>query len=477
MAACLVVRARWMMCLVFLLAPFKASSVVNFSLGGVPSGLQAGYFASLIFFLKLLLDGVTLGRITVSRDVMKTFSMLFLFAAVATLGAIVLPVIFRGVVEVYPLDLGLRDTDLTPLTPRTGNFTQTIYLIVNVILAAAVANLIVTRKDFMFAARAYVATSIFIVFMGIYQLMAHYGGFYYPYDVITNNPGYSQQFDQQLLGLKRYSSVFTEPSAAAHWLVGFIPFAIVAYLRGLFGRWLLWIILIASGCLLVATSTTGYAAAMLLLGYVGLRALLRSAHGAPMVSHRAIALGLSFVAAGVALIGLLWVSGVFDIVSSVLDKAIVTKLASESGERRLGGDAHAIWLMIQTGGLGVGWGGNKASSQLLRVASTTGVPGLIILGYFIIGLIRRNRAVVANPSSDSQLLNLVSAQGWAVAGMFLAALIAAGDPNALGFWIGLAMYVAVLVGTAEDRQSATRRSAVEHPIGAALPGGTDRPPA
>ena len=58
----------------------------------------------------------------------------------------------------------------------------------------------------------------------------------------------------------------------------------------------------------------------------------------------------------------------------------------------------------------------------------------------------------------------------------IAALIAAGDPNALGFWIGLAMYVAVLVGTTDDQQSATQRSAVEHPVGAALPGGIDRPP-
>jgi hypothetical protein len=450
MAICLVLRARWMMFLVFFLAPFKASSVVNFSLGGVPSGLQAGYFAALVFFVKLLLDGMTLGRIAISRDVLRLFSMLFFFAVFATLTAIVLPVLFRGSVEVYPLDLGLRDNDLTILTPRSGNFTQTVYLIVNVILAAALANLIVTGKDFMFAARAYVITSVFVIFMGIYQLLAHYGGFYYPYDVITNNPGYSQQFDQQILGLKRYSSVFTEPSAAAHWLVGFIPFAIVAYLRGLFGKWLLWVILIAAGCLVFATSTTGYAAAALLLGYVGIRALARSAHGVPVFSQRAVALGVAFLFAGVVALGWLWTSGIFELVSSVFDKAIITKLASESGVRRLGGDAHALWLMIETGGLGVGWGGNKASSQLMRVASTTGLMGLLIIAYFIVGLIRQNRRVQSLETRGSQLASLISANGWAVTGMFLAALIAAGDPNALGFWIGLAMYVAALAGAAKQ---------------------------
>ena len=441
------------MFLVIFLAPFKASSVINFSLGGVPSGLQAGYFAALVFFLKLLLDGMTLGRIKISRQVMRSFSLLFFFAGFATLTAILLPTLFRGTVEVYPLDLGLRDNDLTILTPRSGNFTQTIYLIVNVILAAALANLIVMGKDFMFAARAYLITSIFVIIMGIYQLLAHYGGFYYPYDVITNNPGYSQQFDQQLLGLKRYSSVFTEPSAAAHWLVGFIPFAIVVYLRGLFGAWLLWVILIAAGCLVLATSTTGYAAAALLLGYVAIRSLARSAHGAPVFSQRAVALGFTVVVAAAVAIGWLWASGIFELVASVFDRAVITKLASESGERRLGGDAHALWLMIETGGLGVGWGGNKASSQLLRVASTTGLLGIVILGYFVVGLIRQNRAVLVLETKNSQLAGLTAAHGWAVTGMFLAALIAAGDPNALGFWIGLALYVAALAGAADGQGS------------------------
>ncbi len=452
MAISLVLRARWMLCLVFLLAPFKASSVVNFSFGGVPSGLQAGYFAALVFFLKILLDSVTLGRMRVSREVVKSFSMLFLFACYATLTAIVLPVLFRGSVDVYPLDLGLRDNDLTPLTPRAGNITQTIYLIVNVTLAAAIANVIVTGKDYLFAARAYVATSVFIILMGIYQLLAHYGGFYYPYDVITNNPGYSQQFDQQLLGLKRYSSVFTEPSAAAHWLVGFLPFAIVAYLRGLFGTWLLWVIVLAAGCLLVATSTTGYAVAVMLMGYAGFRLLLRAAKGITKVSHRAFALALVFGTGITFVFGWMWFSGFFELVTAVLDKAVLTKLASASGERRLGGDAHAFWLLIETAGLGVGWGGNKASSQLLRVASTTGVLGMVIIGYFIVGLVRRNRSVRTSESAGTRMKDLVSAHGWAVVGMFLAALVAAGDPNALGFWIGLAMYVAAMVGAAEGER-------------------------
>jgi hypothetical protein len=192
----------------------------------------------------------------------------------------------------------------------------------------------------------------------------------------------------------------------------------------------------------------------LLLAYAGLRALGRSARGVPTISRRAVALGFSLALAGVAVIGWLWASGIFELVSSVLDRAIITKLASESGERRLGGDAHALWLMIETGGLGVGWGGNKASSQLLRVASTTGLMGLVILGYFVIGLIRRNRAVASLGKKNAQLTSLITAHGWAVTGMFLAALIAAGDPNALGFWIGLAMYVAVLAGAADQEETA-----------------------
>jgi hypothetical protein len=443
-ALCLLLPARWMLCLVFFLAPFKASSVLNFSLGGAPSGLQAGYFAALVFLLKVGLDAVVLGRLRYSREVLSIFSMLGLFVAYAAVSALLLPGVFAGTIDVYPITAGLREDDLRPLAYGPGNFTQTVYLAVNVLLAAALANSIVMGRDFLFASRAYIAATAFIIVMGLYQLAAHYLGFWYPYDIINNNPGYRQNYAQQVLDVKRFSSVFTEPSAAAHWLSGFVPFALVAYLRRAHGAWLMWVALAAAGCLLVATSTTGYAVALLLLGYVGYRAVLRLAGTSAVVSRRAARLAVVSALAVVGVGALIWASGILELVNAVMDKVVVTKLASESAARRLGGDAHAIDVFLSTFGLGTGWGSNRASSQLLRVASTVGIAGLVILFVFVLGLLRRHRtgraAIVDRGRQDA----LLAAHGWAVLGMFLAALVAAGDPNALGFWIGLAIYTALL---------------------------------
>lgn len=454
-ALCLLLPARWMLCLVFFLAPFKASSVLNFSLGGAPSGLQAGYFAALVFLLKVALDAVLLGRLRYSREVVSIYSMMGLFVAYAALTALLLPGLFAGTIDVYPITTGLREDDLRPLGYGPGNFTQTIYLAVNVLLAAALANSIVLSRDFLFASRAYIATTIFIIVMGLYQLGAHYLGFWYPYDVINNNPGYRQNFAQQVLDVKRFSSVFTEPSAAAHWLSGFIPFALVAYLRGVYGNWLMWVALVAMACLLVATSTTGYAVALLLLAYLGYRIFVGLAQATPLVSRRALRLSVVCMLAAAAVGFVAWASGILDLISAVMDKVVVTKMASESAARRLGGDSHAIAVFVDSYGLGTGWGSNRASSQLLRVLSTVGLAGLVILVSFFFGLLRRQRnrpsSIVGREVPDA----LLAAHGWAVMGMFLAALIAAGDPNALGFWIGLAIYTALLT----ERSEAARADA------------------
>jgi hypothetical protein len=443
-ALCLLLPARWMLCLVFFLAPFKASSVINFSLGGAPSGLQAGYFAALVFLLKVMLDAIVVGRLRYSRDVFSMYSMLGLFVGYAALSALLLPGLFAGTVDVYPITAGLREDDLRPLAYGPGNFTQTVYLAVNVLLAAALANTIALGRDFLFASRAYIATTVFIIVMGLYQLAAHYLGFWYPYDVINNNPGYRQNFAQQVLDVKRFSSVFTEPSAAAHWLSGFIPFALVAYLRGVHGPWLMWVALAAIGCLLVATSTTGYAVALVLLVYGGYRLVLRLARSTAIIPRRAARLTVVSLLAAAGLGFVVWASGILELVSAVMDQVVVTKLASESAARRLGGDAHAIDVFLATFGLGAGWGSNRASSQLLRVASTVGIAGLVILFAFVLSLLRRHRARPAALVGGARHEALLAAHGWAVLGMFLAALFAAGDPNALGFWIGLAMYTALL---------------------------------
>lgn len=455
-ALCLLLPARWMLCLVFFLAPFKASSVVNFSLGVAPTGLQAGYFAALLFLLKVALDAVVLGRLRYSREVVGIFSMPALFVAYAALSALVLPGLFAGTIDVYPMTTGLRADDLRPLRYGPGNFTQTVYLTVNVLLAAALANSIVLGRDFLFASRAYIATTVFIIVMGLYQLAAHYLGFWYPYDVITNNPGYPTSYAQQILDVKRFSSVFTEPAQAAHWLAGFIPFALVAYLRGAHGTWLMWVAMAAMACLLVATSTTGYAVAGLLLGYAGYRLMLRIPRATAQISRRAARLTVVVLLAAVGLGFVIWASGILELVSAIMDKVLVNKLGSASAALRFGGDAHAARVFWETYGLGAGWGSNRASSQILRVASTVGVAGIVILTIFVIGLVRRHRKRLEPRMDRHRQDALLAAHGWAVLGMFIAAVIAAGDPNALGFWVGLAIYAALLSERVQAARAAPR---------------------
>ena len=439
-----------MMFLAIFLAPFKASSVFNFTLGGSPTGLQAGSFGAILLLAKLAFDAVLRGRLAVSTTVIRNLMPLFAFVSFSMISALVLTFVFRGYVQVYPLTTGLSADDLRTLGFNSGHFTQTVYLVVNALFAWAIANTVATQGLQWQASRAYALTTTFIVIMGLYQLVAYYGGLPYPYEVINNNPGYTQNYFQQVLDVKRFSSVFTEPSAAAHWLSGFIPFAFVAWLKGLHGRWIMYLGVACLGCLIVATSATGYAVLGIFVAWLAWKSITWLSTS-QAISKRSFALAGAI--SGLMLLGLLliWRAGLFELVESVANQTVVTKVASASAAKRISGDAHAISVLWQTLGLGAGWGSNRASSQLMRVISTVGLPGLAILCWFGSRLYTQHQRILADTRIDARLAGLTSASAWAVMGMLLAALVAAGDPNALGFWVGLGFYVGVLSARTPER--------------------------
>lgn len=451
-AACLFLPVRWMLLLAIFLAPFKASSVVNFSLGGTPTGLQAGNFGTVVFLGKLALDAGVRGRFAWSPALARNVLPLGAFVGIAVASALVLTWVFSGSVEVYPTSTGLREEDVRRLSFNAGHFTQTTYLVVNALFAVAMANVLVTRRLQFFAAGGYALTTAFVIAMGLYQLTAHYLGVPYPYDVINNNPGYRQNYYQTLLDLKRFSSVLTEPSAAAHWLAGFVPFAFVTYLRGFYGTWMLLLGVAALACIVIATSTTGYVVLALFAAWAAWRGLIwgSAAGGVSRRGWRAFTAVAALVLAGCVA---LWYSGLLELASTVLDRALIEKLGSESAARRLGSDLHAVGITVHTFGLGAGWGSNRTSSQLLHVLSNVGLPGLLVLAWFAVRLYSRHRHFRPRGGPPRRLEDLASASGWAVVGMVLAALVAAGDPNALGFWVGLALYLGALSGAEAEART------------------------
>jgi hypothetical protein len=440
----LLLPVRWMLYLSFFLAPFKASSVVSFTLGGDPTGIQAGNFGTVMLLSKLLLDALVRGRLTVSIPVARSFVPLAVFVVVASASAIVNTIVFSGTVEVFPASGGMRPDDIRVLRLGSANFTQTVYLIFDVAYAWAIANTVVTGGLYLRSSKTYILTTAFIIVMGSYQLFSHYLGFYYPYDFINNNPGYKDNFLQEMANVKRFSSVFTEPSAAAHWLVGFLPFAFTAWLKGLHGRGVMLLGVAALACIIVATSTTGYAVLAMFGALLGLNAV-RKTIVASRVRKRIFELTLSVLTLIAFGLGAFWFLGLFELVLAVSDQAVVNKLVSSSADMRFAVDYQALVATWQTFGLGVGWGSHRASSQLLTLLSNVGIPGMIILGWFTARLYSSHRRL-SPEGGGTYLAGLVSATGWALVGMLLAAVVAAGDPNSLGFWLVLGLYIGALAG-------------------------------
>ena len=411
-----------------------AAAVILGGLGIQPSLVPAALFIG--FALLQLLLGVRYSGAPYVWRSAGWFVVLTLFA----LGTAALsPRLFAGTVQVWPEKVAASFTGTEALQPSFANVTQSIYLVISCFVLVTSA-LLTSRPGIRFEAflNAYLLGGWIVVGLSVWQLASKLAGVPYPESFLYSNPGWTIWSGQEFGGVPRINGPFAEPASLASYLAGIIFSCTWLLLRGHRSASARALLPLALLTLALSTSTTGF----VVLG-VGLLMLL--VYGVTAAPRPVVGRLVRFAVPAVVVLALLASSlaalapGVVASATEVTD-ATMSKGDSSSYDERTKTDADSMDLLMQTNGLGVGWGSNRSSSLVPGLLSTIGIPGVILVLSFALALVRQVRRArrMSRNEAETMLLDgfLIS-----VLGQVIAAVISASTIEAPEFFVQLGLLI------------------------------------
>ena len=392
---------------------FGAGSVVNFG----KRGLQPFYLIGILLMAQRFLSWVQTSR---TRRGFQGRLTMTLFAAVAILGAIILPHLFAGV-PVYDPSQGI-DAGLfvrPPLSFKFSNVVQSFFLIIDL----AVVYIAVTAKessDRTLEQSFDLAFYLLVSYVFVQAVFKSAGVDFFVDKLIRNNPGYYVTDLDMTPGPLRVPGTFSEPSMAGASLCMFA----VGYLADILlnGRSYMKFFVSLMGTMIVLSS--GSLAAMALV--VPCLLLARPPYRLPWHLNLTVLKRVLIVLAPVVLV-VLTVFGVPTLREEILHFT-VDKGASVSFVSRAASDLYALQLTSMTHGLGVGLGSNRPSSLLTMLLSNVGVVGSTLFFFMIARLLK-------NTPMSKQWAR------WSVVGVILAMIFGVPDCTFPVMWAGLVLCV------------------------------------
>ena len=416
--------------------PFGSTAIATLpSLGGS---------SPLIFtvFSVLLLATVAM-RQSVVRDIGRayglypTFWLVTLLMVYAVVSSVFLPRLFAGQTSAFiPTTFGVQEVALAPVS---GNISQTGYFLLGGMAFAAVSLLMLRGMPLSEVRRAYFAWAFLHAAMGAIDLagkMAGAGDIMEP----IRTASYAMLTEVSHSGFWRIVGGQSEASAFAGVGLSTLCFSYV-YWRRTASQLALGLTLTLLILLILSTSSTAYAGLAVLSIPVGW-SIVRSLGARRLQIAELILLG-GFALCFMALLTVMVVNPrFFDPFLNLLDATLVNKLETDSGQERTYWNYKSLQSVIDTGGLGIGFGSSRASSWLIAVVSQMGVTGAVLMGLLVLAMTRESRAfrLMADPETRA----IVAATRAAAFGGLLSATMVGGsaDPGPV-FFITLAVTTCV----------------------------------
>ena len=261
--------------------PFSATAVANIGSADSASGVQASMLFGSLWMLKEL---PALGRISLSpywRHLRAPIRQLSFFVLVVII-SLVMPLWINGHAVVESSELG--DSGSAPLQFTARHITQTVYLVYGVLLTILVALKNSELQQLIRSMRIFLMSAIFVSIWGFFQLLCwsfnlEYPAYLFNTSVTESALGYTQEIRE--VGLKRISSVATEPSMFAQcMLVAAVIalFALVSPQPLISKMWDRLAVGIIVGGLLISTSTTAYVGLAGVLAIYGVAVIYLKIH-------------------------------------------------------------------------------------------------------------------------------------------------------------------------------------------------------
>jgi hypothetical protein len=319
------------------------------------------------------------------------------------ISAIIIPRLLAGSTPIIPLGTSeYANTGSTvPLGPVSSNFTQSVYLVADLIcftIAAAIAS---TQAGFLVITGALLAYAVANVLFALLDIGTYVTGTQWLLDFMRNAQ-YTLHLDEEVSGLKRIVGSFPEASAFANATLGALAFTGTLWVCG--RRPALTGVLAAASLVLVvlSTSSTGLAGTAPVLLILYATALIRSGFhpNRPYSSAAVLCAPLVIIA---AILAVLLDDATSETMRNYVDLLILNKSASVSGIERNSWNVFALQNFFDSYGLGVGLGTVRSSSFPLALLSNVGIPGTAFYLLFVASAFGRRRGTPRTFPADVRL--------------------------------------------------------------------------
>lgn len=377
-------RNRLLIVFLLLSAIFQATAVANVQVGHKLIPLLP-YYLCIILLLLIILLRVATGRLVLMAGPPEAeASMLLLggFLSVAAFMVLIGPFLFHGLPVYVPgRGIDFQYHNLGKLHFRMSMVGQLGYLFLNCValwMLTYVADFSCSSEGIL---RAIGLVTVVAVSVGLWEFLHKVVGLWFPVSFFYSAKGWALGYNQSLGGYGRINGTFTEPSTLAAYMGGSAAF----WARYLISRFSWWSLFILGGSALVLLLTSSATAYLVLLALFLVMVTLYVL--APLCCGR-------LLTRGGALLGLTTLGGTslavvlysFDPTFAEFAKiALLDKSGSLSFLHRMAADKHALQILIETSGLGVGLGGNRPSSLIPMLLSTTGLSGCgLFLGFLVL---------------------------------------------------------------------------------------------
>lgn len=295
---------------------------------------------------------------------------LLLFAGYGMLGALLLPRIFAGAIDLTPLRPipGHGLTYALPLAFSNQNITVAVYML-GTALAAVAATMVMGRPGaWRGVARGAAAIGAVHAALGLVSVLpaaAPLIGFF--------RNGFYAQLSHSVGGYERMTGIFPEAANFAAYGLLWLVLLVELWLRRVEARWTGPAALLLGVTLIASTSSTAYVGFAAYGLVLGLRLLFG---GGSIGGDRVLVLAMLGLLALAAALGLMVAApGLATRLGDILGLLTLDKLSSSSGLQRAFWARQGLDAFAVSYGLGVGVGSFRSSSLLTAVLGSTGIIG------------------------------------------------------------------------------------------------------
>ncbi len=366
-------------------------------------------------------------------------------------GSFILPRLFLGQTTAFvPIRLESRIAEV-PLSPVSGNLTQSLYFLLNALTFFAISVLLLRNSCLKHIRNGFFLWAILLIATGLADLGGKLAG---AGDILEplRTASYSMLTDVEQAGFFRIAGAYAEASAFGAATVCVLAFTFT-YWRATqeFIALVLSILLLV--LLLLSTSSTAYVGAAIVSIPLFFSILKSSANG--RISRQDIFLLSCGIATLVVVIAInLYDEKVLEPFWDLLNTMIFNKASSASGQERAYWNVRSLDSFYDTGGLGIGLGSSRASSWVVAVVSQFGVIGAILIAAMLFQIVSK-RWLSVPENSEPDTYAIAASLRSAALGALVTVSVSGGsaDPGVLFF---------IALGVSSSFKQNARRTITDH---------------